>query len=530
MAFHKNRNSRAAGNIPPEQSAYRPVYTPGSQGKVANNVFHNHQGSTQYSRQNPAYATQSARKSKRGRNIALGVLAAVLVVAIGCGAAFAVWYNNVQNTLNRGDKTEEEILAINDELQPVTSYDEPFYMLLIGSDKREGESDEDGARSDTNIVVRIDPSNNQATLVSIPRDTMIDIDGYGTNKFNAAYNYGGAASTIREATQLTGVGISHYAEVDFNSLVGLVDAVGGVDVMVDERIDDPDADGTADNPNWEHIVIEAGMQHLNGDAALTFARSRQYTDGDFTRTSNQRKLIEALVNKVLALPATELPGVIQAAAQCVTTDMNVSDIISLARQFKDGGDLTMYSAMVPSVTGYVDGVSYVFADEDALAKMMKIVGEGGDPSGITGTTSKLAQEKMAGSSSTGTSTGTSSGTGISTSGTGQYAGNDYDNGGGVGGTYSNSGSSSTYGGSSSSSGYSGSSYGYSDSSSYSGSGYDSGYSSGSGTHSGGSSTSGGSTYSGTSTYSDTASGSTGAATGGSGAAGATGTTATGTGY
>ena len=519
MAFHKNRNSQATGNIPPEQSAYRPVYTPGSQGKVANNVFHNHQGSTQYSRQNPAYATQSARKSKRGKHIALGVLAAVLVVAIGCGAAFAVWYGNVQNTLNRGDKTEEEILAINDELQPVTSYDEPFYMLLIGSDKREGESDEDGARSDTNIVVRIDPSKNQATLVSIPRDTMIDIDGYGTNKFNAAYNYGGAASTIREATQLTGVGISHYAEVNFNSLVGLVDAVGGVDVMVDERIDDPDADGTVDNPDWEHIVIEAGMQHLDGDAALTFARSRQYTDGDFTRTSNQRKLIEALVNKVLALPATELPGVIQAAAQCVTTDMNVSDIISLARQFKDGGDLTMYSAMVPSITGYVDGVSYVFADEDALAKMMKVVDEGGDPSGITGTTSKLAQEKMASSSSS----GTSSGTGTSTSGTGQYAGNDYDTGGGVGGIYSNSGSS-TYSGSSSSGGYSSSSYGYSDSNSYSGSGYDSGYSSGSGTSSSGSGTYGGaSTYSGTSTYSDSTSGSTGTATGGSGTAAATGT-------
>lgn len=478
MAFRKNRKTQATSNIAPGQSAYRPAYTPGSQGKVANNVFHNHQGATQYSRQNPAYATQSARKSKRGRNIALGVFAAVLVVAVGCGAAFAVWYNNVQSTLNHGDKTEEEILAINDELQPVTSYGEPFYMLLIGSDKREGESDADGARSDTNIVVRIDPSKNQATLVSIPRDTMIDIDGYGTNKFNAAYNYGGAASTIREATQLTGVGISHYAEVDFNSLVSLVDAVGGVDVMVDERIDDPDADGTTDNPDWEHIIIEAGMQHLDGDAALTFARSRQYTDGDFTRTSNQRKLIEALLDKVLALPATELPGVIQAAAQCVTTDMNVSDIISLARQFKDGGDLTMYSALLPSITGYVDGISYVFADEDAVEKMMKVVAEGGDPSGITGTTSKLAQ-KYNSSSSSDSSSGSTSGK-VVTSGSGQYAGNDYDTGGGVGGVYSNYGStSSTYDSSSgygSSSTYDSYSAGTTSSGGYSESSYDSGYS------------------------------------------------------
>ncbi len=533
MAFRKNRKSQASENISPEQSAYRPAYTPGSQGKVANNVFHNHQGATQYSRQNPVYATQSARKSKRGRNIALGVVAAVLVVAVGCGAAFAVWYNNVSKELNQGSYTEEQVEEINDQLV-TASYTEPFYVLLIGSDKRADGDDADGARSDTNIVVRVDPVNNQATLVSIPRDTMIDIDGYGTNKFNAAYNYGGAAATIREATQLTGVGISHYVEVGFDDLIALVDAVGGVDVQVDELVDDPDADGTASNPDWEHVVIEPGLQHLSGNAALTFARSRAYADGDFTRTSNQRKLIEALVDKVLALPVTEMPAVIQAAAKCVTTDMKITDILSLAQQIKgnNNGELTLYSAMLPSITGYVDGVSYVFADEDAMAKMMKIVDEGGDPSGITGTTSKLAQEKMSSSSSTGSSSGS---TGISTSGSGQYAGNDYDTGGGVGGVYSNYGSTSTYSDTSSSSssgGYAGSSYNYS-SSSYSGSssGYDSGYSSGSSTYSGGSSTYGGdSTYSGTSTYSDTSTGTSGTSGTTSGGTGATGTYGTGTGY
>lgn len=273
---------------------------------------------------------------------------------------------------------------------------------------------------------------------------MIDIDGYGTNKFNAAYNYGGAAATIREATQLTGASISHYAEVNFEELVSLVDAVGGVDVMVDERIDDTDADNTTDHPENPRIIIEAGEQHLNGEQALVFARSRAYVDGDFTRTANQRKLIQALVDKVLALPVTELPGVIQAAAKCVTTDMKVNDIISLAQQFKDDGDLLMYSAMLPSVTGYVDGVSYVFADEDKVAEMMKVVDQGGDPSGITGSTSKLAQKYGAGSSAGGSSTG-----GTAT-GSGMYAGNDYDTGGAsaYSGGYSSSGtgSSSYYGG------------------------------------------------------------------------------------
>ena len=373
MAFKKNRHPQANMPQDSQSTGYRPAYIPGSQGHDANNAFRNQTGATQYSRSNPAYSSQRKRKSGKGKKTAIGVCCALVVALIGCGTAFAVWLNGVNSQLNTGDKTSEELESINEQLV-TSSFDEPFYMMLIGSDKRE-DDEEMGARSDTNIVVRIDPVNNQATLVSIPRDTMIDIDGYGTNKFNAAYNYGGAAAAIREASQLTGVDISHYAEVNFDALVSLVDAVGGVDVVVDERIDDPDADNSWSGT--DPVIIEEGEQHLNGTQALVFARSRAYVDGDFTRTSNQRKLIEALANKVLSLPVTELPGVVQAAAKCVTTDMKIADIISLAQQFQGNGDLTMYSAMLPSITGYVGDVSYVFADEDKVKEMMQIVGSGG---------------------------------------------------------------------------------------------------------------------------------------------------------
>lgn len=481
MASRNNRRSRNGAGFESLQtnnaSGFTPAYTPGSQGRGANGAYRNQTGAGQYSRHSSNYSGRR-RGSGKGKKIAIGVVCAVLVVAIGCGAAFAVWYNNISKELNQGDYTEEELSAINDQLVQTTSYTEPFYVLLVGSDKREdeeGQADADGARSDTNIVVRVDPVNNQATLVSIPRDTMVELDGYGTNKFNAAYNYGGVASTIREASQLTGVGISHYVEVGFNDLVNLVDAVGGVDVYVDELVDDPDADGTTDNPDWTHWVIQPGQQHLCGGEALTFARSRAYVDGDFTRTSNQRKVIEALVNKVMSLSVTEMPAVVQAAAKCVTTDMKITDILALAQQMKGNGSLTMYSAMLPSITGDVNGISYVFCDEDATEKMMKIVDQGGDPSGITGSTSKMAQQ-YSGTSSSG-SYSTSGTTSTSTGSTGTYSGNDLTRGssssGSSGSTYS--GTSSTY--YDSSGGYS-SSYTYSDSSgTYSGTstGYGYGY-------------------------------------------------------
>ena len=389
MAFKKNRRPQAndplASQVP---AGYRPAFTPGSQGPGANNAFRNQAGASQYSRSNPQYSAQRSRKSAKGKKIALGVCCALIVALIGCGTAFAVWYNNVNSQLNTGGKTSEELENINEQLVS-SNFNEPFYMMLIGSDKREGD-DEGGARSDTNIVVRVDPTTNFATLVSIPRDTMINIDGYGYCKFNAAYSYGGAALAIKEASELLGVNISHYAEVDFDSLIGLVDTVGGVDVTVDQRINDPDADGSV--IGQKKIIIEAGEQHMDGETALVFARSRAYADGDFTRTANQRKLIAALAEKILSMPLAKLPGIVQTAAGSITTDMSVTDLYSLATQFQDGGELTMASCMVPSITGMYKSASYVFCDENALASMMQTIEAGGDASEITGSTSKLAQQ------------------------------------------------------------------------------------------------------------------------------------------
>ena len=308
------------------------------------------------------------KKGNKGGKALVGVLVFLIVVLIGLCVGGYFFLSTVDENLS-GGKTEEEQLAIKEKLVSTVSYDEPFYMMLIGSDKRA--SDESmGERADTNILVRVDAPNKQITLISIPRDTMITIYGYGTCKFNAAYSVGGAAQVIEEAAKLCDVQIAHYAEIDFAGLEDLVDAVGGVDVDVPFDIDD-----------WEAgpVTISAGEQHLDGVAALTFARSRKYPDGDFTRTMNQRTLVKALISRVFALSPGELPAVIQAASKYVATDMSVKDIYGLAKQFQDEGSITMYSAMVPSSTDMIDEVSYVLCDTYGLANMMAIVNEGGDP-------------------------------------------------------------------------------------------------------------------------------------------------------
>ena len=407
MASHKGAHVTPTN----EQSTiggYKPVYTPGQQGSAANNAYSSQTngGASRYSRNNPAYA---ARKMPRGKKIAIGVVSALVVVLICAGSAFALWYNNVARQLNEGDKTQKELTALDNELKPVVNddFNEPFYMLLIGSDRRAEDGETTGFRSDTNILVRVDATQNLITMVSIPRDTKIDFSytdketgetrEYGINKFNAAYAFEQAPGTISATRELLdldelGIDISYYAEVNFQELVSLVNAVDGVYITPEVTIDDPDADGTSANPDWPRRIFEEGQEyHMYGDDALAFARSRAFADGDFTRTQNQRQLILAIVQRVLELPVTQMPGVIEAASECVTTNMTPEEILKLAEKFKataeerekKGEDgITVYSAMLPSWTGMENGVSYVYNDEEKTKEVMDIMLKGEDPSGI----------------------------------------------------------------------------------------------------------------------------------------------------
>lgn len=336
------------------------------------------QSKADYTRDASAYHAMAKKKSG-GKRTVLVIVTAILLVMLVCGTAFGLFVSGVTSQLNKGTKSDAELLAIEDALGGYSSnFDEPFYMLLLGSDARsEGEQ----SRSDTNIVVRVDPVDDMVTMVSIPRDTKIEIPGHGTQKFNAAYAFGQVPGVIEAAEELLDIEISHYAEVNFLDLKGLVDAVGGVTVEVDAKIDDYHCDDGDGN----HYVIEKGTQTLSGGEALTFARSRHYANGDFTRTSNQRKLVEAIVHKVLSTPITSIPGVVSAAAECVTTDLKLMDIIGLAQQFADNKDIVFYNAMLPSYTQNINGISFVINDEEKTKEMMKLFVAGEDPSGIVST-------------------------------------------------------------------------------------------------------------------------------------------------
>jgi LCP family protein required for cell wall assembly len=175
--------------------------------------------------------------------------------------------------------------------------------LIVGSDSRSGLSSKQrsefstgkalGKRTDTMMLLHI--GDNGPTLVSLPRDSYLPIPGHGSNKLNASFAIGGPKLLVRTVEQATRIHIDHYAEIGFGGFVGMVDAVGGVNMCIDEPMRDHKAG----------LNLKPGCQTLKGGQALGYVRSRAFARADLERVEHQRKFLAALVHKATS-PGTLL--------------------------------------------------------------------------------------------------------------------------------------------------------------------------------------------------------------------------------
>lgn len=212
--------------------------------------------------------------------------------------------------------------------------------LLVGSDSRADGTVTDGAegqRSDTILVLHVAPNGN-AAMVSLPRDTYVQIEGHGGNKLNAAYSYGAGPLLTTTVEGLTGLTVDHYVEIGMGGVVSIVDAVGGVNLCLDYDVND----------ELSQLVWTAGCHDADGTTALAFARMR-FSDplGDIGRQARQRQVIAAVVREA-ATPATALNPfqqirLIDAGTGALATDegTGIVDLARLALAFRsatgDGG-------------------------------------------------------------------------------------------------------------------------------------------------------------------------------------------------
>jgi polyisoprenyl-teichoic acid--peptidoglycan teichoic acid transferase len=202
----------------------------------------------------------------------------------------------------------------------------PQISLIMGSDSR-GSNAVSGARSDSILLVRTDPSKHLISMLSIPRDLSVSIPGHGTNKINASFAYGGPPLLIHTVDRFTGLGVNHVVLVDFTGFKDLIDSLGGVTVQNPWKIV---SSQPFDGLIWH---FAKGPIHLDGRHALAYARIRHTTnprDSDITREERQQRVVQALMHKLVS-PSTlfHLPSVGRDIAKPLATDLSAQEILGM---------------------------------------------------------------------------------------------------------------------------------------------------------------------------------------------------------
>jgi LCP family protein required for cell wall assembly len=246
-------------------------------------------------------------------------LASVLIVAVSAAAtatAVLLYLDSIAQALSHNNVYSNKLKGY---LQTVNG-GQPQNILILGSDKRANES-EDPGRSDTTMLLRLDPDRNAIAVMSVPRDLKVEIPGYGTGKFNEAYAYGGPKLTLQTVKQLTGLPINHVVNVDFLGFVRAVYAIGCVYVEVDRRYFHSNA-GLPAAEQYAEINVQPGYQLLCGKKALQYVRYR-HTDTDLVRSARQQDFISAARQRVSIQDLVfDQSGLIDIFTKYTTSDIN----------------------------------------------------------------------------------------------------------------------------------------------------------------------------------------------------------------
>lgn len=260
------------------------------------------------------------------------LLGLVLVLALGVIAAAAYYALSIYHGLESLSKTDgnspfKEIHsaeAIEAE-PPEWTGTELVNILLLGVDGR-GFSKGEIPRSDSMMVVTLDPAAKRIHLFSILRDTYTDIPEHGRNRINTAITHG-PNTAMKAVGDLLGMPIHYYIYTDFQGFIQLVDAVGGVDFTVEKDMYYP---SKADKHEYD-IDLKQGDQHLDGDKALQYVRFRHDAMSDYTRTERQRAFFNALFDKLVSTTSVmKLPSIIERVSPYVDTNLTVNDMWKLA--------------------------------------------------------------------------------------------------------------------------------------------------------------------------------------------------------
>jgi polyisoprenyl-teichoic acid--peptidoglycan teichoic acid transferase len=364
-----------------------------------------------------SFSTEPAPPSTRPKKQHRWWKRIIISLLVVCNLAVFGLYSSLRSAENAFRQNVQVVQNVVPELNVrSTETREPLVFLVIGSDSRarldslQNFGEAAGERSDVIMLIKLDPSNGNAQILSLPRDLLVDIPGRGTNRINAAYAFGGAPLMVRTVKEATGLPIHHYVEVDFVGFQAIVDEVGGVTINFPYPARDENSG----------LFVEAGPQLLNGPLALAYARSRHYQElqdgewvsveaSDIGRTKRQQQLVLAIIS-ALKKPSTltETGTVVGSFAQHISADSALieSSLIQLAFQMRGISSETIETATLASYGDEYNGMSVVRMDQPRADAMIASFANGlpmnavaADPlkiqvlngNGIAGSASRLSE-------------------------------------------------------------------------------------------------------------------------------------------
>lgn len=260
------------------------------------------------------------------------------------------------------------------------SFDEVLNVLVVGTDNRDelsedelaelGTETNEGLLTDTIMLVQLDPRRDGAAIISFPRDLLVTRCDGSEGRVNAAYavgertDVGGPSCLVETVTDLTGVAVNNYVEVDFSGFIDVVETLGGVSMYLDKPLRDRAAG----------LDLSSGCVSLDGTDALSFVRAR-HLDNDFGRIARQQRFLKEVVDEVMSagtlVNVPRLASLVQSAADAVEVDseLSLSDMRRLASSLRGASAERLETRTVPAVQRRIDGAAYVVAEDDEAEKL-----------------------------------------------------------------------------------------------------------------------------------------------------------------
>lgn len=305
---------------------------------------------------------QDIQRKARIRRIGIIVVAAIVVVAVAGVAGIATFLGSLDSRMGLGDSDAKTALVAPQEGSP--SY--TLFVADLGSTS--AATDEEGP--DVLILARIDEDNRAATFIAIPTNLQVTLSDSKTYRMRDVAAQGDAA-LISTVADFAGVDIAHYVKTDAKGIEHFVDTIGGVELYVEQEVDDPTAGD---------VYIPTGTQELDGNAALTYLRARNFSNGSEVQAQNQAAFLATVVARMLDTNGSlAFAALLDSVGGDVRTDVSAMETIAFADALRGMDASSVYRAPVPGYERDRDGVTYYIASSDAWTSMMERVKTGENP-------------------------------------------------------------------------------------------------------------------------------------------------------